>query len=156
MGKKPKDTAEVIAAPPLIYGGAFFIGTLLQCAEPVQLLPTALARIVGWSLITLAAFPVVMAVIALKRAGTPVNPFKSTTSLVVEGPYRLSRNPMYLSLTLLYAGAGVLLNLMWTFVLLPGALAIMHYGVILREERYLEEKFGQAYQRYRAKVRRWI
>ena len=151
-----QDTPGVIAPPPLIYGGTFLIGYLLNLAYPTRVLPTQLTYIVGWPLITLAGFLVILGVWALRHAETPVDPYKSTTTLVLNGPFRFSRNPMYLSLTLLYTGLGVLLNLLWTILLLPVALAMMHYGVIVREERYLESKFGEEYRRYRAKVRRWI
>ncbi len=156
MEDKPEETAGIIAPPPLIYGGTFLIGYLLHLAYPTRVLPTQLTRIVGWPLIALAGFLVLWGVWALRHAGTPVDPYKSTTALVLNGPFRFSRNPMYLSLTLLYTGLGVLLNLLWTILLLPAALAMMHYGVIVREERYLERKFGEEYRGYRARVRRWI
>jgi protein-S-isoprenylcysteine O-methyltransferase Ste14 len=77
-------------------------------------------------------------------------------ALVVDGPFRFTRNPLYLSLTLLYSGTALLLNLLWVVLLLPIALVIMQFGVISREERYLEKKFGQEYLRYKTRVRRWI
>jgi protein-S-isoprenylcysteine O-methyltransferase Ste14 len=76
--------------------------------------------------------------------------------MVVEGPYRVTRNPIYLAFTLLYAGITVLVNALWAALLLPFVLAIMRRGVIDREERYLERRFGDDYLRYKARVRRWI
>jgi protein-S-isoprenylcysteine O-methyltransferase Ste14 len=92
----------------------------------------------------------------MKHAGTHIDPYKPTMALVVDGPFRFTRNPLYLSLTLLYSGTAFLLNLLWAILLLPIALVIMQFGVICREERYLEKKFGQEYLRYKARVRRWI
>ena len=72
------------------------------------------------------------------------------------GPLRLTRNPFYLSLTLLYTGMALMVNSLWTILLLPGALIVIRYGVINREERFLEQKFGEQYLGYKAKVRRWM
>ncbi|MGQ0571473.1 MAG: methyltransferase family protein [Armatimonadota bacterium] len=93
---------------------------------------------------------------AFRHAGTNVETDRPATALVTAGPYRSSRNPIYLSLTFIYAAIGIAANSLWTLVLLVPLLAIMHYGVILREERYLERKFGEAYRRYTSSVRRWF
>ena len=93
---------------------------------------------------------------AMGRADTNVDPYASTTALVTGGPFRFTRNPLYLALTLLYTGIASLLNALWPTLLLPIALWIMRRGVIDREERYLSEKFGEAYFQYRRRVRRWI
>lgn len=90
------------------------------------------------------------------RAGTNVNPAKPATALVTTGPFRLSRNPLYVSLTLLYVGIALLFNAVMPWLLLPGVLWVVQYGVIKREEAYLEGRFGQAYLDYAAKVRRWL
>jgi protein-S-isoprenylcysteine O-methyltransferase Ste14 len=74
----------------------------------------------------------------------------------MSGPFRFSRNPLYLALTLLYLGLTLALNTWWGIVLLVPVLIIMHWGVILREERYLEQKFGESYRQYRSKVRRYL
>ena len=92
----------------------------------------------------------------MEGAGTNVNPSLPTTVLVVDGPFQFSRNPMYLARTLLYLGLGLLANALCVFVALLPLLVVMHHGVIKREERYLEGKFGDAYRQYRAAVRRWL
>lgn len=86
----------------------------------------------------------------MNRAGTKVDPREPTTAIVTGGPYRFTRNPLYLSMTLIYSGITAL------FDALPGVLRIMRRGVIEREERYLEGKFGDEYLNYKAQVRRWI
>ncbi|HEY5595406.1 MAG TPA: methyltransferase, partial [Nitrospiria bacterium] len=90
------------------------------------------------------------------RVGTHVDPFKPTTALATDGPFRFTRNTLYLSLTLLYGGITLFVNLPWALLFLPIVLLIMRIGVIDREERYLEQKFGEDYLRYKRSVRRWF
>jgi protein-S-isoprenylcysteine O-methyltransferase Ste14 len=96
------------------------------------------------------------AFLEMRRAGTHVDPRQPATALVSQGPFRLTRNPLYLSLTLLYAGIALVVNSLWPILLLPGALIMIRYGVINREERYLERTFCEQYLSYKAKVRRWV
>ena len=97
----------------------------------------------------------VWAVRTMSRAGVSPNVYKPTSAIVATGPYGLSRNPMYVSLTLVYMGIALIVNTVWPVVFLPLALIFMHYGVITREESYLERLFGDGYQQYRSRVRRW-
>jgi protein-S-isoprenylcysteine O-methyltransferase Ste14 len=99
---------------------------------------------------------VLPALLAFRRARTSPKPWKPTTALVTTGPYRFTRNPMYLGFTLLYLSTTVWVNTMWPVLFLPLVLLLMHYGVIIREEAYLERVFGEAYQTYRRRVRRWL
>lgn len=92
----------------------------------------------------------------MKQAGTNVNPTLPTTALVTKGPYLISRNPLYLGLAMLYAGIALLSNLFWAILLLPIVLRIVNQGVIAREERYLENKFGEQYISYKERVPRWF
>ncbi|MDP8971597.1 MAG: isoprenylcysteine carboxylmethyltransferase family protein [Actinomycetota bacterium] len=92
---------------------------------------------------------------AMRQAGTDVRPDKPTSSLIVEGPYRFSRNPIYLGFTLFYSGITALANSLPSDLLLPFVLVVMRRGVIEREEHYLERIFGEEYLRYKARVRRW-
>jgi len=92
----------------------------------------------------------------MQAAGTNVNPSLPTTSIVTSGPFRLSRNPLYVAVTLLYFGLILALNTWWGIIMLIPLLIIMHFGVVLREERYLEEKFGDEYRRYKARVARYL
>ena len=93
---------------------------------------------------------------AFRRANTPVDPGRATTAIVTTGPYRLSRNPGYLAMALAYAGIAVLTDTLWAFVTLLPTLILIDRGVIKREERYLELKFGEDYLRYKARTRRWL
>jgi protein-S-isoprenylcysteine O-methyltransferase Ste14 len=156
MHNGASDTAQIIVLPPLVYGAAFIMGLLLHLVFPVHSLPTILARGIG-VVCVLVSFPLaLMTLHALSRAHTPVDPMKPTTALVTEGPFRYSRNPIYLALTLLYLGAALLVNALWILLLIVPALVVIRYGVIAREEAYLTRKFGDPYRQYTAQVRRWL
>jgi protein-S-isoprenylcysteine O-methyltransferase Ste14 len=92
----------------------------------------------------------------LRHAGTPANPYKPVSHVVTEGPFHYTRNPAYLSMTMIYTGIASLANALWAVLLLPVALLVIQRGIIEREERYLERKFGEEYLRYKAQVRRWV
>lgn len=91
-----------------------------------------------------------------RRAGTNVPSWQPSTALVTGGPYRFSRNPIYLAQTLIYLGLACGYGSAWPLALLPAVLIVMHHGVIRREERYLAARFGAAYRAYSASVRRWL
>lgn len=89
-------------------------------------------------------------------SGTPIIPVKRASRLVTHGPYRYSRNPMYASLTLAYAGVALTTEMWWALILLPLVLSTLYLTVIAREERYLHSEFGDAYREYTTRVRRWL
>jgi len=111
---------------------------------------------VGWGLVVGIAGIGLPALVALRRAGTSPNPRRPTTALVVAGPYRLTRHPVSLSMTIVYAGIALAANAVWSVVLLPVAMVLIDRGPMAREERYMEQKFGDAYRTYTARVRRWV
>lgn len=151
-----KDSPGVIAIPPLIYAGCLAIGIVLDLVWPLPLLPNALQYALGLAILV-ASFAIVLpAVLAFREAGTNLDVRKPTTAIVTTGVFRYSRNPNYLALTLLYVGIAITADSIWILVLLIPALAILHTGVILREERYLEQKFGEEYLTYKRRVRRWL
>ncbi|MEW6440669.1 MAG: isoprenylcysteine carboxylmethyltransferase family protein [bacterium] len=151
-----QDRAEVITHPPVIYAAAFLVGLLLHAWLPLRFLPGATIVWIAAPLVSIAVFVVLSAVWALTRAHTTFDARKPTTSIVTGGPYRLTRNPAYLSLTLLYIGVAALFNSLAILGMVVPAVVVTHFGVILREESYLERKFGDEYRRYKARVRRWI
>jgi len=150
------DTAGVVAPPPLIYAGALTAGLLAKALFPVRFLPRTVALALGGSLVGSGLLLVLSGLRAMRRAGTEVRPDRPTTSLVVDGPYRFTRNPLYLGLTLVYGGITALANSLPSALLLPLVLLVMRRGVIEREERYLERTFGDEYVQYKTRVRRWI
>ena len=151
------DTAHVVAPPPLVFLGALAVGLALQARLPLApFARRAAARVAGGSLI-LAGLALSGAVMRqFGRAATPVTPWRVTRRLVVSGPYRFSRNPDYLGQALVVGGLGVALEAPWVLPALVPALLVVRYGVVAREERYLERRFGEEYRRYRRRVRRWL
>ena len=91
-----------------------------------------------------------------RRAGTSMVPMNPATVLVTSGPYRLTRNPMYLGMAFLYVALAFAFGVIWALALLPAVIVMVDRFVIAREEPYLERKFGQAYHDYKARVRRWL
>jgi len=153
---QPPDTAGVVAPPPLIFLAGLGIGFGLEALLPGGSLPDAVRWVLGG--VFLAAGLALLATFesSFTRKGTPANPWKPTTGIVTTGPYRLTRNPAYLGMTLVYAGIAFLADAPWALVPLPLVLLVINNGVILREERYLERKFGSEYLDYKGRVRRWI
>jgi len=156
MQNNSPDTAHVIAPPPLIFGAFLLGGLLLQYFWPLRFLPRMVAVVLAVAMIGAGYFNGHFAHREMARQKTPINPLKPTTALVTNGPYRFSRNPLYLSLLLFYLGLAALFNSLWIVVLVVPLLAVMQRGVIAREEIYLERKFGDEYRQYKACVRRWI
>ena len=155
-GRDNGDNPGVIAPPPFIYAGTLAAGLLASRLFRLPFLPRRLARtlgpllIVGGLVIGLSGFREV------RQAGSNVDPREPATTVVTGGPYRFTRNPMYLGFTLMYVGISALANALLPILLLPAIQQLMRRGVIEREERYLESKFGEEYLRYKEGVRRWI
>ena len=149
------DTPAVIAPPPVIFLLGLLGGWTLQHFAPRSLVPRGMA--IPLAVILLAAGAVGFAgILAFRRAGTSPNPYQASARLVTRGPYRFTRNPMYLGFTLIYLAITVWINSVWPLLILPVVLLVMHYGVVRREEAYLERRFGREYREYRARVRRWL
>jgi protein-S-isoprenylcysteine O-methyltransferase Ste14 len=155
MPDTKRDIPGLPFPPPLLYAAPLLLGLWLQHRAPKPFLPPIVALPLGIFCIALGTIGFV-AILAFRRAGTSPNPWRPTTAMVTGGPYRLSRNPMYLGFTLLYLGAACWANSLWLLLFLPVILALMQQLVILREERYLERRFGAEYVGYRNRVRRWI
>lgn len=156
MSQDTIDNPNVIAPPPLIYAVPLVAGILIQTLFPMNLLPPVAAQVSGGLLFILAGILAVSALWTMRQAGTNVAPSQPTTAIVTDGPYRFTRNPIYLSLTLLYGGISLLANALWPMLMLPIVLIIIDRGVIAREEGYLEHKFGEEYTQYKARAHRWI
>ena len=149
-------TPGVIAPPPLIYLGALGIGLGLDAMIGSGSLRSRFAVPAGSALIIAGSALLASFARAFLGAETPIDPYTPSTALVTNGPYRLTRNPAYLGMTLTNAGIAIVANAPWALVPLPVAIAIIDRGVIAREERYLARKFGPPYTDYKRRVRRWI
>lgn len=155
--KENKDSAGVIAPPPLIYLAGILIALALdRWWRHYPIFPSTEWRWSGLVLIVAGLFPIVAGRRAMLAAETNINPFKPTKAMVTSGPFRFTRNPLYVGVTLIYCGLSLVSNTWWCFVLLVPVLLFIHFGVVTREERYLERKFGESYREYRARVRRYF
>jgi len=151
----PPDHPQVIAPPPLLYLGGLLAGWLLNLVLPLPILagpPVAVSMALIVAALGLAGWCVLL----MTRAGTKVQPHQPTTAIVTDGPYRLSRNPIYVALTMLSVGVALWGNSYWMLGLLIPTFVLMNIAVIDPEERYLERKFGAEYLAYKNRVRRWV
>ena len=151
------DHAQVIAPPPLVYVPPTAAGLLLHFLwEPLRIFPEWwIGHAIGWPLIVAGVLLSAWAIRTMFRAREDPDPYKPTTAIVDTGPYSISRNPIYVSFNIVYVGIAFVANTVWLFLFLPAAIAVLYYGVIAREEGYLERQLGDEYRQYRSKTRRW-
>jgi protein-S-isoprenylcysteine O-methyltransferase Ste14 len=154
--QNPIDTSGVRFPPPLIVIIVFGAGLQLQHLFPFIDIPEVIGHFISVVCFVASAIFATSSFIMFLRAHTSPLPIRPTSVLVTNGPYRYSRNPMYLSLVLVYVGLALWLDVFWVFVLVPAVIILVQYLAIVREERYLERKFGQKYLRYKSCVRRWV
>jgi len=160
-GQRVNDTgtAGVIARPPLLFLAALLLGFVLDRMLPLPFpfLGIDLVEwIIGGSLILIGLALAAAGIRNFSRAGTPVRSIKPTRVLVTTGIHGWTRNPIYLGMFLLYGGIGVAAQSPWILILTLPLAITMRYGVVAREEAYLERRFGDAYRDYKARVRRWL
>jgi protein-S-isoprenylcysteine O-methyltransferase Ste14 len=154
----PRGGARVRVPPPLTFLALLAAGVGLRFVVAPPPLPggRGVQFAVGGALVVLALAIAGSAVGLFKRSGQDPAPWKPSPSLVVQGAYRFTRNPMYVGMTLLTVGIGVALDNLWIIIAAALALVVVHYTAVLPEEAYLAEKFGDDYRAYQKKVRRWL
>lgn len=154
-----RDTAGVIAPPPLLAASALAIGLILDRLLPAYLLGALLSLsqrvVIGIVLMAAGGALGLAAVRAFRKVGTHVKPWKPSSALVTVEVFQWLRNPMYVGLVLLLAGFAIMIASDWTLVMTIVLALVLHVGVVRREERYLEKKFGDAYRSYKARVPRY-
>lgn len=150
------DRADVIAFPPVLFGGTLLFALLLRFLFPTPVWPTTAAVITGTVIALAGVAFLLLGFREMIRHKTTINPGGVTTTIVSGGVYRYTRNPMYIALSLFYVGVCIAANAYWGFLLLIPLLIIVQRGIIEREERYLTRKFGDEYLRYKQRVRRWL
>jgi protein-S-isoprenylcysteine O-methyltransferase Ste14 len=151
-----QDTPGIRVPPPPVYLLALLLGILLDRRAHVPFLPRGVARVLGWPLVGGGMALTVWFVRTMRGADTTIRIDKSVSSLVQDGPFRYTRNPGYVALTMIYAGIATLRNALWAILLLPLVLYVIERKVIECEERDLERTFGDEYLAYKARVRRWV
>jgi protein-S-isoprenylcysteine O-methyltransferase Ste14 len=155
-GMVPEVANLGIVRPPLVYLGAIALGLVLHFAWPMRLVSRAVSVPLGGTAVLVAVALFLSSVRAFRAADTPVPGNRPTTTIVRTGPYRCSRNPIYLSFSLLQLGVAIWVNSLWLLVTLMPAVGLMSFVVIPREEQYLEARFPSDYLPYKASVRRWL
>ena len=155
----PKPLGPKIRVPPLFFAAGFFIGLWLESVRRLMLArepaPPWLGP-AGWLVALLGFLVSLWGIATFGAACTTMFPFDPATQLVQAGPYRFTRNPMYVGGVVTYAGIAIAMNVVWPLILLPIVIANLYYFVIRAEERYLAERFGDAYVQYCRRVRRWL
>jgi protein-S-isoprenylcysteine O-methyltransferase Ste14 len=156
---RTKDYADVAIKPPILFLGALLLGCLLTVWFPIGsgiAQPNGLGLAVGLSFVVLGFGLAIFPARRFQRAGTSVMPGEASTVLVRDGLYRVTRNPIYIGLILLYFGLSIVLTSVWMLLLLVPAVIVLHRGVVKREEDYLDWKFGEDYRHYVSQVPRWL
>ena len=145
--------------PPTVFVTGFLIGWLLHRQWPVPLIArgrSPLTVTAGWVLVAVGLGVVAWGLITFFRHRTAIMPHHPASRLVDSGPYRYTRNPMYVGMTIAYLGGLLVTNMFWPLLFLPLALLALTVLVIRKEERYLADAFGAEYAAYRQRTRRWL
>ena len=156
MSEPSKDRAGVIAPPPLILLGFVLVGLALEYLWPAPLLAQTAQYVVAAVLVAVAFLIAIPTFVQFAKAKTHVDPYKPVTAIITKGPFRWTRNPLYLGMAIIQLGIAAAVDGTWIAVLIIPTIAVLNAGVIAREERYLEQKFGEEYLAYKAAVRRWV
>jgi protein-S-isoprenylcysteine O-methyltransferase Ste14 len=157
MNLAEPDRPRILILPPVLFGSAMVIGALVHfLVWTVTLIPILPARIIGGVLFVAAGVLAHRAHQAMTRAGTNIFPTQPALALVTDGPFRFTRNPLYVAAIGVYLAVAFWVDGLVLFLLFPLVFFLLHYAIVLPEERYLEGKFGDSYRNYRRSVRRWL
>jgi protein-S-isoprenylcysteine O-methyltransferase Ste14 len=150
------DSPGVRMPPPVIYVAAFVLGLLLQARFPLPFLAQPVALGLGGVIAAVGALFIVTSIPTMLRGHGTLNTAGPSAALVISGPYRFSRNPMYLGLALLFTGLAVMFAVVWALLFVIPLVLYTQVRVIMPEERYLQRAFGDEYRAYCSQVRRWL
>ena len=156
VSSDPPDHAGVAFHPPLLLAGALILGFVARGIAPLHFLPWAVSVPLG-PLVVIVSFAWFFWAVGTMRAdGASIPTSEPTEGIVMRGPYGVSRNPIYVAMLALQLGVGIWTDTVWFLVFAGISALLLWWGVISREERYLERKFGAQYLIYKARVRRWL
>jgi protein-S-isoprenylcysteine O-methyltransferase Ste14 len=151
---------DVRVPPPVLFALPLMLGLVVQHFVPIDIVsgdgPAKIIDFVGAAEIFIGVSLATWAVLTFRRLRTPVIPIRPARTLSIEGPYTMTRNPMYVAFALVYLGITFVVNAFWPLLFLPEALVFTYLFAIKREETYLAREFGDAYTEYCARVRRWL
>ena len=151
------DVSNTVVRPTVAWPLALVAGLGFDWLYPVRFVPTSVPVVsIGGAVFSVGFVLAGWAITTIRRAGTRVETYKPTTAVVETGPYRFTRNPIYLGMLLGQAGLAVGFNSAWILATLVPFFFVIRFGVIAREEAYLEHKFGEVYLAYKSRVRRWL
>ena len=156
ISERSKDSPDVISFPPMVFLGALGLGMFLNWLVPSPQFSSEFFKVTGGLLGFIGTMVCGWGVLTFQLAGTNVRPNRPVTALVTGGPFRYSRNPLYLGMTVIYLGITLYAGALWPLATLVPALAVVHWRIVLREEQYLESRFGDSYRAYKTRVNRWI
>lgn len=156
MVQADQDSAKVTFPPPIMLLLSILIGIGLQYFFVIRLWDNPTIRFIGYAMIALGFFTVVYCGFMFKKAHTNIQPWKATNAIVHRGPYRISRNPIYLSFIIFGLGIAIATNNGWIFISQLILAIIIDRNVIAKEEKYLEQKFNDTYRTYKSTTRRWL
>ena len=148
--------AQVRLIPPVVYLTPFALMWALQQWRPWTIPGGAATNVAGLALTASGIFLMLWSFVTLTRANTTVIPWQQVSAIVATGPFRFSRNPIYLADAITYLGGSLAIHSWWPLLVVPAIVLVMRRKVIDREERYLTEHFGDAYREYQLRVRRWL
>ena len=151
------DTSNAMVRPPIAWILALAAGVAAAWLYPLRFVPASVPGVwVGGAIFAIALALAIWAIVTIRQAGTQVETYKPTTAIVANGPYRFTRNPIYLGMVLGLIGLAIAFDSLWIVVTLVPFYLVIRYGVVAREEAYLERKFGDVYLGYKSRVRRWL
>jgi len=154
---KAQDHANVAVLPPLIFFVPLVASIVLRLVVPLVLpVPGFVSMTLAVAFVTFGFGLMGWAIATFRKYSEKPNPRETTHLLVTTGPFRLSRNPMYIAFIFIYFGLTFALNSWWPILFFPFAYWLLYRGVILREEKYMEQKFGEQYLNYKKSTRRWL
>jgi protein-S-isoprenylcysteine O-methyltransferase Ste14 len=151
------DHSNAVIRPPIAWALAFVAGLALDRLHPLPFVPAPIpSGWVGSAIFAVGFMLAIWAIVTIRRAGSRVETNRPTTAIVADGPYRFTRNPIYAGMILGQIGFAVGFNSLWFLATLVAFYVVLRYGVIAREEAYLELKFAGPYLDYKSRVRRWL
>jgi protein-S-isoprenylcysteine O-methyltransferase Ste14 len=151
------DASNAVVRPPVAWILALVAGVAAGWLHPLRFVPASVPGAwVGGAIFALAFALAIWAIVTIRKAGTQVETYKPTTAIVANGPYRFTRNPIYLGMVLGLIGLAIAFDSLWILATLVLFYLVIRYGVVAREEAYLERKFGDVYLGYKSRVRRWL